>query len=174
MSDHSRMQDDPAWREAQYNARAAVPDHPEIFARWAADGAAYRAQAGDRAHLDIAYGPEEGETLDLFRADTDGNAAPLMIFIHGGYWQSMDKSDFSWMAAPLVAAGVSVAVVNYDLCPTVRVGDIVRQMRDVCAWAWRHGPYHGIDRDRIHVSGHSARRASDGGAAGHRLAECSP
>lgn len=157
MTDHIRSKDDPAWREAQYNARAAVPDHPEIFARWASDSAAYRAEAADRARIGIAYGPEEGETLDLFRADAGGDGgAPLMIFIHGGYWQALDKSDFSFVAAPLVAAGISVAVVNYDLCPTVRVGDIVRQTRDACAWAWRHGAHYGIDRDRIHVSGHSA------------------
>lgn len=157
MTDHKRPMDDPAWREAQYNARAAVPEHPEIFARWAEDGADYRAKVAGNARLDIAYGPEEGETLDLFQADAGGDAlSPLMIFIHGGYWQALDKSDFSWVAAPLVAAGVSVAVVNYDLCPTVRVGDIVGQMRDACAWAWRHGAHYGIDRHRIHVSGHSA------------------
>jgi len=145
---------DPAWREAQYNARAAVPEHPAIFARWAERSAAARAEAGRRVRPDLAYGDGPNETLDLFLPDRTG--APLHVFLHGGYWQALDKKDFGFVAPPLVAEGIAVAVVNYALCPAVRVGDIVNQVRRALAWLWREGEGLGFDRDRIHLSGHSA------------------
>jgi arylformamidase len=145
---------DPAWREARYNARAAVPDHPAIFARWAERSTATRAESGRRGRLDLAYGDGPNETLDLF---SPGVAeAPLHMFLHGGYWQALDKKDFSFIAPPLVEAGIAVAIVNYALCPAVRVGDIVEQMRRALAWIWRDAATLGLDRDRIHLSGHSA------------------
>ncbi len=138
--------------DAQYNARAAVPNHADFFADWAARSERYRAAA--EARLDIAYGATEAERLDLFVPGSEG--APIHLFIHGGYWRSLDKSDFSFLAEPLVAAGALVAVVNYALCPAVTLDEIVRQMRAACAWAWRHAREYGGDPERIHLSGHSA------------------
>ncbi|HEX8471983.1 MAG TPA: alpha/beta hydrolase [Brevundimonas sp.] len=111
--------------EAEYNNRAAVPDHPMVMARWKADAEAARA-----AHppVEIAYGPGEREVMDVFDA---GPEAPVVVFIHGGYWQALDKSWFSWIAPALLSHGVSVAIPSYDLCPTVRLGRIVEQMRAV-------------------------------------------
>lgn len=108
--------------EREYNNRARVPEHPEIIAGWARDAAAYREAKPPR---EIVYGGGARETVDLFEAG-DG---PAVIFIHGGYWQGLDKSFFSHMARGLNTLGVSVAVLNYDLCPNVRIGDIVEQMR---------------------------------------------
>ena len=111
--------------EAEYNNRAAVPDHPVVMARWKADAEAARA-----AHppVEIAYGPGEREVMDLFEA---GPEAPVVVFIHGGYWQALDKTWFSWIAPALLSHGVSVAIPSYDLCPNVRLGRIVEQMRAV-------------------------------------------
>ena len=111
--------------EKEYNNRARVPEHPAIIAGWAAESKAYRNANPPRV---IEYGPGERNTLDLF----DAGDGPAIMFIHGGYWQALDKSFFSHMAKGLNALGVSVAVPSYDLCPNVRIGDIVEQMRAAC------------------------------------------
>lgn len=129
--------------EAEYNNRARVPEHPAIIAGWAKDAAAYREAKPPRV---VRYGDGERHTFDLFEA----GAGPAVMFIHGGYWQALDKSFFSHMAAGLNALGVSVAVPSYDLCPTVRIGDIVEQMRAACAVLHRE------TGAPVIVSGHSA------------------
>jgi arylformamidase len=136
----------------EYNNRALVPDHAEYFARWA-EGSA-RARSIMTSHLDLPYGEMPGETIDLFPARKgDGSC---MMFIHGGYWRSLDKRDFSFLAPTWVDAGVSLAVVNYDLCPKVSMDEIVRQMLRASRWLWLHAEDYGMDQDRLYVSGHSA------------------
>jgi arylformamidase len=144
---------DQAALDAQYNLRAAVPTHPAYFARWAAESAAARARLGCR--LDVAYGEAAGETLDLFPAG-GGAPAPLLVFLHGGYWQAMDKSDFSFIAPAYLAAGIAVAVVNYTLAPAAGMDTIVGQIRRAVAFLAREGAALGIDSDRIFLAGHSA------------------
>ena len=78
------------------------------------------------------------------------------MFIHGGYWRSLDKADFSWLAPAFIDAGVSLAVVNYDLCPKVTVEEIVGQMLRASSWLYLHAEEYGADCDRLHVAGHSA------------------
>ncbi len=135
-----------------YNNRELVPDHPQYFARWA-EGS-QRARATMTCHLDLRYGDAPGETLDLFPARKgDGSC---MMFIHGGYWRSLDKKDFSFLAPALVDGGISLAVVNYDLCPKVSMEEIVRQMLRASRWLWLHAEDYGMDQDRLFVSGHSA------------------
>lgn len=138
--------------EWQYNARLQVDDNEAIVGRNIARSEAYRKRA--RALLDVPFGKSESERVDLFLPETD--KAPVHLFIHGGYWRSRDKSMFSFLAEPLVEAGVLVAIANYSLCPQVTVDEIVRQMRGVTAWLWRNARAHGGDPGRIHISGHSA------------------
>jgi arylformamidase len=136
----------------EYNNRALVPEHPQFFARWAESSA--RARSTMNCRLDLRYGEMPGETIDLFPArQGDGSC---MMFIHGGYWRSLDKRDFSFLAPAWVDAGVSLAVVNYDLCPKVTIEEIVRQMLRASRWLWLHAEDQGIDEDRLYVSGHSA------------------
>jgi arylformamidase len=136
----------------QYNNRELVPEHPQFFARWQESSA--RARSSLACQLDLRYGDMPGETLDLFPAPRgDGRC---MMFIHGGYWRSLDKKDFSFLAPAWVDAGVSLAVVNYDLCPKVTIEEIVRQMLRASRWLRLNAAHYGIDRDRLYVSGHSA------------------
>ncbi|HEV7477040.1 MAG TPA: alpha/beta hydrolase [Burkholderiales bacterium] len=136
----------------QYNNRELVPDHAQYFARWGEASA--RARSTMTSHLDLRYGDMPGETIDLFPARKgDGSC---MMFIHGGYWRSLDKKDFSFLAPALVDGGISLAVVNYDLCPTVTMEQIVQQMLRASRWLWLHAEEYGMDQDRLYASGHSA------------------
>ncbi len=144
---------DQAGLDRQLNLRARWPHHQEIFDRWAADSRAARQHLPRR--LDLAYGPSPGQTLDFFPA-AGAAPAPMMIFIHGGYWQGLDKGDFSYLAAPFVEAGVAFASVNYDLAPRVSVGTIVQQVERAIAWLAMRAVEFGCDRHRLVVSGHSA------------------
>jgi arylformamidase len=136
--------------EAEYNNRARVPDYREIFDHWDREAADYRREMrmARRADLGLSYGSTERQTIDLFFPK--GGDGPLALFIHGGYWRSLEPSTFSHVARGLNTHGVTVAVAGYDLCPQVRVGDIVGQMRAACLYLWqRFG-------QRFAVYGHSA------------------
>lgn len=152
---------DPTWLASQYNNRARVPAHGEILARWARDSQAVRAAAPCR--LDLSYGDSAAERLDVFTPPAAGHGdrstgreAPLLVFIHGGWWRSLDKSDHSFVAPPFTAAGAVVVVPNYALCPSVDIEEISLQMARSLVWCWRHARELGADPRRITVAGHSA------------------
>jgi len=148
--------------DALYNNRELVPEHPQIFQRWAADSA--RVRATQPCVLDIAYGDGPSETLDVFLpaaggggpAAACGAGAPVLFFIHGGWWRALDKADHSFVAPAFTREGALVVVPNYALCPTVGIADIALQMARALAWTWRHAAAHGGDPRRIVVAGHSA------------------
>jgi arylformamidase len=137
--------------DAEYNNRALVPEHPEILGRMAKAAAAYRAEsvANKRADLNVSYGPSARQIVDIFRSDV-GGAAPLAVFIHGGYWRALEPAAFSQVAAGLNARGVTVALAGYDLCPRVTIAQIVDEMRQACLFLWRRFG------KRMLVFGHSA------------------
>jgi arylformamidase len=137
--------------EVEYNNRARVPEHPEIFARWARQAESYRDEAMQqrRAELGLSYGSTMRQFIDLFSPRPDV-MAPLALFIHGGYWRSLDPSLFSHMARGLNGHGIAVAVAGYDLAPMVTIAEIVEQIRHACLFLWlRTG-------ERVMVYGHSA------------------
>jgi arylformamidase len=152
-----------------YNLRAAVPEHPEFFARWAAESETVRAKLGGR--VDLAYGAAPGERLDLFLPPDADAPVPLLAFIHGGYWRALDKSDFSYLAPPFVAAGVGFASINYTLVPDASLAEIVDQCLAAVAWLWREAPGLGVDRERVFVAGHSAGGHLTACAMGRMAAE---
>jgi arylformamidase len=129
--------------EVEYNNRARVPENPALIAGWARDAAAYRERNAPRS---ISYDTGARNKIDFFPGDGEG---PIVVFIHGGYWQALDASFFSHMAAGLNAHGVSVAVPSYDLCPDVTVDQIIQQMRTATRELARLG------RPLV-ISGHSA------------------
>ena len=114
---------------AEYDNRALVPAHPEIIAGWRADADAFRRTAV--AELDVAYGARPRNVFDFFLPARDAGG-PLVVFIHGGYWRSFDKSVFSHMAAGANAHGLPVAVPSYTLCPEVTIPGIIDELRQCC------------------------------------------
>lgn len=151
---------DPAFYAQAYNNRANVPDNAVHMARWAADSALVR--AGMVTYFEnLAYGDADSplaatETLDYFPASLrDDDAPPLLVFLHGGYFRALDKRDHSFVASVPTRRGVSVAVVNYALCPAVTVETIVWQVMQSVAWLYREADRLGHDRNRIFLAGHS-------------------
>lgn len=161
----------PSWFDGMYNNRALVPDFARYLSSWTGRSAMARLLSG--AHLDIAYGLGDGETLDIFRSraepasdgksDGGGSAtkAPVLVFLHGGYWRSLDKADHSFIAPEFTQAGACVVVPNYALCPgsdahPVTVPLITLQMVKALVWTWRNIDQYGGDPARITVVGHSA------------------
>ncbi len=137
--------------ESEYNNRARVPEHPALIEGWARAAAAYRAERGATAELALAYGPGERERLDLFWPESGpGSAVPMALFLHGGYWQALDRAWVSHCARGLNAQGVAVAMPSTDLCPAVPLARIVAQARAAAAFLHRR---HGR---RLLASGHSA------------------
>jgi arylformamidase len=129
--------------EVEYNNRARVPENPTLIAGWATDAAAYRTRHAPRS---LSYGPGARNRIDFFAG---GGKGPIVVFIHGGYWQSLDSSFFSHLAGGLNAHGIDVAIPSYDLCPEVTVEEIIGQMRMASRELARLG------RPLV-VSGHSA------------------
>ncbi|SHL66149.1 alpha/beta hydrolase [Roseibium suaedae] len=136
--------------EAEYNNRERVPDHPELIAGWAKDADDYRKARPD-AKLDQVYGPSPRNLFDFFPAQ-DGSPAQRLtaLFIHGGYWQALDKSFFSHMARGMNTRGFDVVIANYSLCPTISVDGITSEMRQLAAHV------HRLTGRKLSVFGHSA------------------
>jgi arylformamidase len=124
--------------QAEYDNRAKVPEFQDILDGWRRDAAAFRS-SHPVAELDVPYGPGARQALDVFWPDAS-RAAPIALFVHGGYWAMLDRSVFSHLAAGLLAHGVAVALPSYDLCPQVSLQTLVGQVRASAAFlARRHG-----------------------------------
>jgi arylformamidase len=141
--------------EAEYNNRARVPEHPAIFARWTRDAGNFRASHAN-AELRLPYGESPREHIDLFWP-AEKRDAPIVLFIHGGYWRSLEPAMFSHVAASANARGLAVALAGYDLCPDVTIERIIDEVRDAAALLWRR---------------HGRKLVACGHSAGGHLAAC--
>jgi arylformamidase len=151
---------DAAYYESMFNNRAAVPEFQSHFDSWASRSEQARRELD--VELDVPYGDDRMETMDIFRPR--GEARAMLMFIHGGYWRSLDKKQHSFVATPYVNAGIAVANINYSLCPSLNVEGIVLQCLKAGAWLYRNAAEVGAPRNRIFVAGHSA--------GGHLTAMC--
>lgn len=105
-----------------------------------------------KCHENVRYGDGNRETMDLFPSQS----SKWLVFIHGGYWRSMTKGFFSFLAEPFVKEGISVAVLEYDLCPAVSVDKIISQCRSAISWLYQHAGAYGMRCDELIIAGHSA------------------
>src|ERR687891_2788044 len=113
---------DRAALDANYNLRAKVPEHPVYFERYARASAAFRARWP--ARLDLAYGDSPRQAVDLFLPEAP--RPPLLVFIHGGYWQALDRKDFSFVGERLVEAGAAGLPGGAVFAPAGGHGNTVR------------------------------------------------
>jgi len=132
--------------EAEYNDQARVQEYLVSLERREMLAMAYRL-AGETM-LNQAYGSRERHRYDLFRAADED--APVVVYIHGGYWQRGDRRDCSFVARELNANGITVAIPSYSLCPEVSVMEIGDEIQRCLAVLWKH------TRKRPTVVGHSA------------------
>lgn len=137
--------------ERGYKVRAARPDYDRMMEGWLERSRRFR--AGADGIVDLAYGTAERQRLDIFAA---GNRAPTLVYLHGGYWQSGDKSAYSFVAEPFVSHGVSFVVMGYTLCPQTTVPGITEEIRRGFSWLYRNAERYGLSPDRLNATGHSA------------------
>jgi arylformamidase len=138
--------------DAAYDNRAAVRDYPAIAAARAAESARFRASV--RFDADLRYGTGARERLDFFPAAKAN--APLLVFIHGGYWQWNDKEPSSFLVPGPQAHGFAVALVEYTLAPEADIAQIVGEVRRAVDWLAANAGRLGADPARIYVTGNSA------------------
>ncbi len=138
--------------DRQYNNRAAVPDFEAVVKDWSQRSQCFREHAA--LVQDVRYGSARRERLDIFPAEASG--APILLFLHGGYWQAMDKRVFHFTAEALRDRDVMTVLADYPLAPADDMTAIVTACRRAAAWLYRNGAAHGGDPERIFVSGHSA------------------
>ncbi len=139
--------------ESQYNLRLGRPDYEEtVIPDWVSRSEVARGNLN--CALDIRYGDGPKQKYDVFNC---GNVeAPVLMYFHGGYWQRGDKSIYSFLAEPFVAAGVNVVVIGYDLCPDVSLTTISEQAREAVADIYRKANELGLNPKKLAVMGHSA------------------
>ncbi|MFC5746753.1 alpha/beta hydrolase [Actinomadura rugatobispora] len=142
--------------DAAYNVRALAGEERfgHLMARYRAMSDA--AVEGLPGHPGIVYDETGGERLDVWGPGRDGEARPVFVFLHGGYWRALSRADSAFMARTLHRNGVATVVPDYTLAPAATLEEIVRQVRAAVAWVHRHGRAHGLDPGRVVVGGSSA------------------
>jgi acetyl esterase/lipase len=142
---------DRATLDAAYNNTAAVPESGKILADWETRSERLRSARPER--LDLRYGPAERNRIDYFAAGVRG---PVLVFIHGGYWQMRAKETFNFLATGPLAHGIDVAFIGYTLAPQKSLDGIVAEVREAIAWLAARVEGYGGDPSRLYVSGWSA------------------
>lgn len=138
--------------DSEYNIELAVGDMGP-YVEWFVGGSA-RARAELPCVLDLPFGPTRDETLDIFPASKPN--APVLLFVHGGYWRMLSNKEFSLVARGPLAHDVTVVISNYSLCPKVTIAEITRQSRAAVVWIAHNIARFNGDPNRIFVAGHSA------------------
>jgi len=138
--------------DAQYELRTLFPEAASLYEAFC-ESESERARGDLPHHLDVPFGPTLAEHVDLYPA---GEGAPVLVYVHGGFWALRTAREFGFVARGPASRGVATVVTNYALCPAVTIDEIVRQTRAAVAWAYRNARSFGGDPERLHVAGHSA------------------
>ncbi|OCB78301.1 hypothetical protein B0A79_12180 [Flavobacterium piscis] len=138
--------------DAEYDVEKAVSNFPDYIKKYVTDSQQARRVLKDR--FVIAYGPTLMERLTVYPAKDTG--APVLIFIHGGYWKIGLGDDYDFVAMGIAKANFTVVIVNYDLAPKVTIPEMVRQIRSSIAWTSQNILQFNGDPKQIFVAGHSA------------------
>lgn len=134
-----------------YNNHKAIPESAAMFNDWIARSKAFR--SAHPQYLDISYGPLEREKIDYYSA---GYSTPLVIFIHGGFWQQYSKNNFAFLAESYLKEGISVAMVDYPLAPQATMDQIVASSKKAVQFIGQHISEWGGNPGNIVLSGWSA------------------
>ena len=138
--------------DAAYNNSAAVKNSDAKLAEWQERSRRTRAKRNEL--LDQAYGLRPRNKIDIFRC---GDArAPLLAYIHGGYWQRNAKEFFACLAEGPLAHGIDAAMIGYTLAPEATLTEIVAEARAAVRWLRTQGPRVGVAAGQLIVAGWSA------------------
>jgi arylformamidase len=140
--------------EFQFNPQRAFPNFKDAQEKRRAANA--RARSSLAPYLDLPYGEHTLRRLDIFHAMSVEKAAPVHVFVHGGYWRAQDKENFAFVATELVRRGIVTVVINYELCPGSTLDLVVESALAAIEWVSRHIEEYGGDPRRISLLGHSA------------------
>ena len=143
------------WLERQYWADVVAVRPDRKIDKQIADSRAVRESAAHAATLDRCYGHDERQRLDLFSPEGDG-PWPLLVFIHGGYWQFGSKNDWAFLAPGWIQKGVAVATLGYRLVPAVTLEDVAGDVRAALDYLAENAQDLHLDASRVLVSGISA------------------
>jgi arylformamidase len=137
--------------DKQFNNRLHVPDYRDYFNRWELLGR--EAEEKYRYIKDVQYGALPRERLDVFPSTFPHSKT--LVFIHGGYWQMLDKSMFNFIANGFHACGITTVVINYPLAPEVSIDQIVLSVRRAIGWVYQNVSRFNGNPQQIYVAGHS-------------------
>ena len=138
--------------DAQYDLRTIFPEAASSYEAFCGRESE-KVRTNLTHHLNVPFGPTLAEHADLYPV---GDGAPVLVYVHGGFWALRTSKEFGFVARGPVSEGVATVVTNYALCPAVTIDEIVRQTRAAVAWVYRNARPFGGDPERIHVAGHSA------------------
>jgi len=138
--------------DAQYDLLKLLPEAASLYEAFCARES-WRVRGDLAHHLDVPFGPTLAEHVDLYPAGED---APVLVYVHGGFWVLRTSKEFGFVARGPVSEGVATVVTNYALSPAVTIDEVVRQTRAAVAWTYENARSFGGDPERVHVAGHSA------------------
>lgn len=140
--------------EREYSPSSCAADWRSILDAYVARSQAARAARPDFASLQ--YGPEADEVLDIFLPHKRSGPVPVLLYIHGGYWQELSKDEHAFPALDVNANDIAYVAANYGLAPRVTLDRMIDRCRKAVAWLWREGGAFGLDVSAIHLAGCSA------------------
>ena len=138
--------------EQQYSPSSCVNNFDELIEQYTVRSKV--SEKSSKVQKDIRYGEQDDELLDLFVTNRSG--APLLVFIHGGYWQALSKNESTFAGSELAEAGVSYAAIDYTIAPKGKIAHMIDQCVKAVLWLKDNAANGGYSSDDIYLAGSSA------------------